>query len=535
MSARNSNKKWMIIMPVVLAVVLTLGLWLGKRMAGVSGDQYFIYPPTDKISSMLDYIEERYVDPVSRYDLVEEAIPQILRNLDPHSIYIPVEEMQAMNEPLEGNFDGIGVQFNIQNDTIVVISTITGGPSEFQGILPGDRIVTIDDTIYVGPKITSEGVMKKLRGKEGSIVTVGICRRGSPDIMVFEITRGKIPLYSLDVAYMIDETIGYIKISNFSRTTHREFLQAAEKLKRKGMQKAILDLRGNGGGYMDAAVNIADEFIDGKKLIVYTEGRAQPRSSSYSNPGGVCVNIGVVIMIDEWSASASEILAGAIQDNDRGTIIGRRSFGKGLVQEPTEFYDGSGLRLTIARYYTPTGRCIQRPYNENVEDYYGDIGNRFVHGEFSVRDSIQLPDSLRYTTPGGKAVYGGGGIMPDVFVPVDTSGYSVYLTKITNKGLIYKFAFEYVDTHRTEMSGLKNVEQILQFLAGQDVFGLFITYAALRGVHGNRTEINISRKIIDTQLKAFIARNLLDNEGYFPVIADIDATLQKAKVILHSH
>ncbi|MBI4648380.1 MAG: S41 family peptidase, partial [Bacteroidia bacterium] len=362
-------------MPIILSVTLIFGLWLGNRI-GKNTNRTFLnlYPSSNKINMLLDYIEEKYVDPVSKKELIELSIPQILNNLDPHSVYIPSKEVETMNEPLEGNFYGIGIQFNIQNDTIVVINTISGGPSALLGVLPGDRIVSINDTLYVGSKITSDQVMKKLRGKEGTKVRIGIKRKETREVIYFEISRGKIPLYSIDVSYMIDNEIGYIKISKFSRTTYNEFITSVRKLINHGMKKIIIDLRGNNGGYLDAATNIADQFLDGEELIVFTKGKSQPTYSTYSTPGGICGKMKVIILIDEWSASASEILAGAIQDNDRGLIIGRRSFGKGLVQEQTQFPDSSAIRLTIARYYTPTGRCIQRPYQKGVEEYYNDIG-----------------------------------------------------------------------------------------------------------------------------------------------------------------
>jgi carboxyl-terminal processing protease len=344
----------------------------------------------------------------------------------------------------------------------------------------------------------------------------------------FEITRDKIPIFSVDVSYIPTKDIGYIKISTFAKTTYHEFLRAVEKLKGMGMKKMILDLRGNNGGYMDAATNIADEFLDSTKLIVYTRGKSRPRQNIYSNPGGECVDEKLVVMIDEFSASASEILAGAIQDNDRGTIIGRRSFGKGLVQEQVFFKDGSALRLTTARYYTPSGRSIQKHYNPGDDEYFNDISNRFKHGEFQVADSIKFADSLKFHTIGGRVVYGGGGIMPDIFVPLDTNGISPYLTKVSNKNLTYRFAFEFTDKHRNEVRDIKDFEAVKKYLSGFDLLKEFVAYAQKNGVTANQKQIEHSRFILETQLKAVIARNIIDEDGFYPFIREIDETLQNA-------
>lgn len=526
------NKNRAIYMPIILALVLILGILIGNQLNNKKiDDRFFIYPRTNKLSLLLNYIEQEYVDSVSKEDLIEKAIPRVLENLDPHSIYIPKEDLKEMNEPLEGKFDGIGIQFNIQKDTIIVINTISGGPSEKMGIIAGDRIVKVNDTLVAGVKISNSDVMKKLKGKRGTKVIVSISRRNTDELLDFTITRDKIPLHSVDVAYMITPETGYIKISKFARNTHQEFLEKIALLKQQQAKKVIIDLRGNGGGYMDAATNIADEFLSSNELIVYTDGYARDRRNINSNLGGTCNDLDVAVLIDEWSASASEILAGAIQDNDRGMVIGRRSFGKGLVQEPTMFPDGSALRLTIARYYTPTGRCIQKPY-DNIDDYHGDIGLRYLHGEFEQQDSIKFADSLRYTTPKGKIVYGGGGIMPDVFIPVDTIGISPYLTKISNKGLVYSFAFEYTDTHRKELGKFNNSIELEKHLNTQELLGKFTKYAKSKGVNPNQKDIKISGYIIETQLKAYIARNILDDEGFYPIIKNIDHTLLKALDLL---
>jgi carboxyl-terminal processing protease len=420
----------------------------------------------------------------------------------------------------------------MQDDTVAIINTIPNGPSEKIGIKAGDRIIRVNDSLVAGVKMRSDDIVRMLKGKRGTKVKVTITRRGVSDLLEFEITRDKIPLTSVDVAYIVANDIGFIKISEFSKTSYDEFIEAVRSLKSQGMNKLILDLRGNGGGYMDEATRIADEFLDEGKLIVYTEGRHQPRHNVYATPKGECIDNQIIILIDELSASASEIIAGAIQDNDRGLILGRRSFGKGLVQNQTEFADGSALRLTIARYYTPTGRCIQKPYNNGLEDYYYDIQNRFIHGEFIYADSIKFADSLKYVTPGGNIVYGGGGIMPDIFVPYDTIGATPYLNEVRNRGLLYRYAFIYTDNNRAELQKLTDLKEIEKYLDGQNLLEKFAAFAESNGVKKNVEEIIISEKILLTQLKAYIARNIIDNPGYYPIIQEIDRTLQKGIEIL---
>jgi len=527
------NKKRAILMPLLFAGLISTGLLLGKYLQkNTEQGQFFAYPQMNKLDALIDYIEQEYVDSVSRDSLIELAIPQILKNLDPHSVYIPASDLEEMIEPLEGNFDGIGVQFNIQNDTVMVVNTISGGPSEKVGVQAGDRIVKVNDSNIAGIKIANDAVIKKLKGPRGTKVKIGIIRKNVKNILNFTVVRDKIPLYSVDAAYMINKDIGYIKISKFARTTHDEFVKAIAKLRPLGLKKIILDLRENGGGYMDAATNIADEFLSKGKLIVYTKGKARPKTSTFATEKGYCENDEVVVLIDEWSASASEIVAGALQDNDRGTIIGRRSFGKGLVQEPTEFNDGSSIRLTIARYYTPTGRCIQKPYTHNTDDYYYELGKRYLNGEFSKVDSLQFADSLKFKTPKGKTVYGGGGIMPDIFVPIDTLGYSTYFSEINNAGLIYRFAFKYVDVNRKQLIVYQNYKQLTAYLEKVNIFNQFIDFAEKEGIKKNQKEIAISKQIIKTQVNAFICRNVLEDDGFYPVIQEIDATLKKAVNIL---
>ena len=453
---KYKNSKRAIYTPIILALVLTLGIVIGNKLIPNKANAYHSssYVFSDKINSMFMLIDENYVDKVSVDSLEEIAIPKILEALDPHTTYIPAAHMKEVSEPLQGNFEGIGVQFNINNDTILIVNTISGGPSEKVGVLAGDRIITINDSLFAGTGVTNNDVIKNLKGEKGTTVNIGVKRNGIKELINFAIERDEIPLYSVDISYMLNDVTGYIKINKFSRTTHDEFIEGAAKLLSKGMTKLVLDLRQNGGGYLDAAVNIADEFLSEGKMIVYTDGSTRRRINYKATDAGICENVELSVLIDSWSASASEIVAGAIQDNDRGKIIGRRSFGKGLVQEPYFFADGSGIRLTIARYYTPSGRCIQKSYKNGIEDYYTDIYHRSEHGELSSADSTVFNDSLKYTTVGGRPVYGGGGIMPDIFVAVDTSSYSNYYDEIIKKGLIYKFALKYTDNQRKELNKL---------------------------------------------------------------------------------
>lgn len=530
---KEANKRRITFLPLVLALFLVGGMLLGNMLSRLSRDTRFqVYPRSNKISNVIDYITAEYVDSININSLVDKTIPDILKHLDPHSVYIPAVDLPEYNEPLEGNFSGIGVEFNMQEDTVAIVNTIKHGPSEKAGILAGDRIVKVNDSLIAGVKMPSDDIVKMLKGKKGTQVDVSIARRGVDELIDFTITRDNIPIYSVDVHYMINDEIGFIKISNFSRTTFSEFTDALKALNDQGFKKLILDLRSNGGGYLDAATRITDEFLEEGKLIVYTEGRAQPRRDVYASGRGELIDKDVVILIDEFTASASEILAGAIQDNDRGLIVGRRSFGKGLVQEQTTFSDGSALRLTVARYYTPTGRCIQRPYNNGMEEYYHDLQTRFARGEFLEQDSIQFADSLRYTTPGGRIVYGGGGIMPDVFVPYDTTLLTPYLTKVRNRGLIYRFAFKFTDIHRSELQNFDNPGDISDYLERQQLLNQFVNFAENQGIKRNLEEIIMSERLIMTQLKAYIARNIIDNPGFYPIIQNIDPALQKGIELL---
>lgn len=527
------NKKYsirIILAPLVLAIAIVAGIYIGRTYKRDEQQKMlYIYPRADKLSNLLNYIEREYVDKIDKDKLTEDIIPKILSELDPHSQYIPAKDLEEVNEPLEGNFSGIGVQFNMLNDTLVILKTIANGPSEKAGVLAGDRILIVDGDTVAGKKIPSDSIVSRLKGPRGTEVAIGIQRKKVKKLIYFNIIRDNIPLYSVDISYMIRPGIGYIKLNKFARNTYEEFMEGTSKLVDQGMKDLIIDLRGNGGGYLDAAVRIIEQFLNEGQLIVYTEGHSKPRQEYRATQTGKYKDMNLVILIDEGSASASEILTGAIQDNDRGTIIGRRSFGKGLVQEQFMFNDGSAVRLTIARYYTPTGRCIQKPYvNGDEEDYYSDISNRFLHGELLDKDSIKFADSLKYTTPNGKIVYGGGGIMPDIFVPIDTSDITDYLVEIRNSGLIYSFSIQYSDNRRRELSRFTNYKDIFNYLDKQKVLQQFLAEATKNNITFRPKEFETSKEIIRIQLYAYIVRNILDNEGFYPALENIDNTLLKA-------
>ena len=546
----NKRNRLIIFMPLIVSIALIIGIFLGNwittirirslvsdeisnqrfsiRPGNNSGSGFSLTPKGSKVSSALQYILNEYVDTVSIGNLNEAVMPALVDNLDPHSIYIPATDFQRFSEPLVGNFSGIGVSFNMTDDTVAIINTIPNGPSEMVGIMAGDRIIMVDDSVVAGVNMPSNDIVKMLKGPKNTQVKVSVYRRGEKAPIDFEITRDDIPIYSVDVAYKVNENTGYIKISQFAQTTYHEFMQAIEKLKTQGVEKLIIDLRRNGGGIMDAATMIADQFLEEGQLIVYTEGRTRPRENDYASSRGILKNDIVVVLMDESSASASEILAGAIQDNDRGLVIGRRSFGKGLVQEEMRFADGSALRLTVARYYTPTGRSIQRSYENGKDDYYHDFAERFSRGEYEYEDSIKFDDSQKFVTPGGKIVYGGGGIMPDVFVPLDTTGASEYYNKVRSLGLMYRFAFYYTDIHRSSLDQFTAAREIEGYLDDQDLLPQFIKYASEKGVPPDYKDIRISELVLQKTIKAYVARNIIDNDGFYPIIADIDETLKVA-------
>ena len=483
----------------------------------------------NRVDELLRLIDAQYVDTVDVEQLTEDAIFAVMEDLDPHSVYIPADELEMVNSELEGSFSGIGVQFNIQNDTIMVVAVISGGPSEKVGILAGDRIVEVNDTAFVGDAISNEKVMKKLRGPKGTQVKLGIKRHGTPELLHFTVTRGDVPVNSVDIAYMIEPGVGFIRVSKFAATTYQEFLNGLASLRSQGAQKFIVDLRENSGGLLDQVVMMVNEFLPRGQMIVYSEGKAYPRFDSRADGSGSFIGQPLVVIIDEFSASASEIFAGAIQDNDRGLIVGRRSFGKGLVQQQMDLSDGSAVRLTVARYYTPTGRSIQKPYEQGKGDEYEmDLMNRFMHGEFDSRDSIHLADSLVYHTPAGRTVYGGGGIMPDVFVPRDTTDYTPYFNQVLNHGYTYQFAFQYADKHREQLNQYKNWEDMERYLTQGDMLREFVAYAEDKGVKPDRKEINQSRHLLERHLAAYITRNILGEEGFFPLFYKYDPTVKRA-------
>ncbi len=537
----KKNTTFLIIQPILFAILFIGGIYLGKYLP--SNNQQPVtrinsYVPTNsyayKLNEIIDYIAREYVDSVNIKQLTEKTINTMLMNLDPHSVYIPPLESKNEMDELAGQFEGIGVQFSIQKDTIVVVAVISGGPSEKIGLHPGDRIVMVDDTLVAGIKISNFEVMKKLKGPRGTEVKVSVKRSHIKDLLHFTIIRDVIPFNSVDVTFPLDNRTGYVKISRFAQTTHDEFVKAVKKLHDKNIHRLIIDLRGNGGGFLDAATNMADEFLPEGKLIVFTKGRVVPRRNIYATAKGHCLKDKVVILIDEWSASASEILSGAIQDNDRGLIVGRRSFGKGLVQEPVIFSDGSSLRLTVARYYTPTGRCIQRPYNNGADNYYNEVYQRFANGQLIKQDSIHFPDSLKFKTPKGKVVYGGGGIMPDVFVPMDTSNFDAFYYRVMNKSLYYSFAFDYTDTHRAQMNQFKDYKKLLGYLKSQSLWKEFKDYIAKKEDIKCETETCSSKPMIMNYIYAFIIRNVLGDNGFYPVFLQNDKTLKKAKKVIES-
>ena len=510
-------------MPLIIAISVVAGILIGTFYARhFAGNKLgIINSSSNKLNALLRVIDDQYVDTVNMTDLVEKAMPQILAELDPHSTYIPAQKLEEVNSELEGSFSGIGIQFTIQEDTIHVNSVIPGGPSEKVGLMAGDRIVMVNDSLFAGKGLTNEKAMRNLKGPKGSQVKLGVKRATEKELLDFTITRGDIPQNTIDAAYMLDDDYGYIQISKFGRTTHVELLNAIAQLSHEKCKGLIIDLRDNTGGYMEAATRMVNEFLPEGKLIVYTHGRKYPRMEEYANGTGSCQKLPLVVLVNESSASASEIFAGAIQDNDRGTIVGRRSFGKGLVQQPIDFSDGSAIRLTIARYYTPSGRCIQRPY-ENGKDskYEMDWITRYEHGEFFSKDSIKLDENLRYSTGLGRPVYGGGGIMPDVFVPQDTTGVSSYLIEVSNKGLILQFS-EY-----------DNEEDLLKYLRHQGIVEQFVRFADSKGVKRRNLLIHKSYKLLERSLYGNIIYNILGREQYIRYINQSDATVKKALDIL---
>ncbi|GAB4450035.1 MAG: S41 family peptidase [Bacteroidales bacterium] len=531
------NKKTLIYLPVIIALSIIIGMFLGKFLYSTSID-YFQknnFSTSDntnlssiqKLQSILYYIENEYVDTINQDSLIDKAITALLQQLDPHSIYIPPSEFEEMNEPLEGEFDGIGVEFSIQKDTIIVMNTIIGGPSEKLGLMAGDRIIKVNDSIVAGVGITNNQVMKLLKGPKGTKVKVHIKRNKIKNLLTFTITRDKIPMHSIDAYMMLSQELGYIKIARFAKTTPEEFHNALLKLNEKGMKQLIVDVRGNGGGYMDAAINIADEFLKKDELIVYTEGKSQPKHDYIATEYGIAEDVKLAVLIDEWSASASEILAGAIQDNDRGIIVGRKSFGKGLVQEPIDFKDGSSIRLTIARYHTPSGRCIQRNYKSNIQNYYTDL---FFRNDSL--DSIELKTAPKFKTKKGRTVLGNGGISPDVKVNINNKNIPDFFFKLLEQSTIYQFAFTYSDNHRNEFRKFKTWKELDNYLISSSLYNDFIQYCEKQGFKPNEEDKIKAKNIILNHLRAYIVRNIFNDEGFYTIILEHDETFQKALEML---
>ena len=529
------NSKHTIIFPLVLAVGIVLGTLLGQFVGRNKAETQLrtIISRTgltspNKLMQTCMLVENKYVDSISMDSLTELVIPMMMKELDPHSEYIPARDMQAMNEALEAEFDGIGVTFNAATDTVIILSVIPNGPSAKAGIVPGDRIIQVNDTLVAGVKMPQNDIVKRLRGKRGTHVKLSLQRQGVDELVDMDVVRDAIPIKSIEAAFMINSNVGMIRLSQFARTSHIELLKSLAFLRAQGMTKLIFDLRGNSGGFLDQAILIANEFLPQGNLIVYTEDRNGEQIKEYSNGSGSATDLDLIVLIDEGSASSSEILAGAVQDNDRGTIVGRRSFGKGLVQQQVPYADGSALRLTIARYYTPTGRSIQKPYqNGKQDDYDMDIARRYSNNEFFSADSIHFADSLKFTTPKGKVVYGGGGIMPDVFIPMDTVDVTKYFMEVTGRNILYRYTIEYADKHRAALNNVQTLAQLEELLdADKGLVWDFVRYAARHGVKPVQRDIARSRKLIEAQLRAYIGRNTpLEDNGFYYNIIPIDNVL----------
>ena len=535
-------------LPIIASIAIAMGVMLGVMLPrenkasnsqGVaeSGVPTVSVPEGSSNFNKLNYVlyllKSMYVDSIKTDELTEKIIPRVLEELDPHSTYVPKDEVEMTNSDLEGSFSGIGVQFNIQNDTVMVVDVIAGGPSEKVGIIPGDRIIEVNDSAFVGKELNNNKVLKTLRGEKDTKVKVGIKRNTSKETLYFTITRGDIPVNSVDIAYSITPKIGYIKVSRFGANTYNEFVTELTKLKKQGCEEFMIDLRYNSGGYLHAAIKMINEFLEKDQLIVYTEGRSYPREDALANGKGMFKNNRICVLINEWSASASEIFAGAIQDQDRGTIIGRRSFGKGLVQQQVPIFDGSEVRITIAHYYTPSGRSIQKPYEGgNLEEYEKDILNRYEHGEFFSSDSIAAGDSIKYYTREGRIVYGGGGIMPDYFVPQDTTGHTAYYTEVQNKGYTYSFAFQYSDKNRSTLKKFKDYNELCAYLDKENINLQFYKFAESKGVSPEAKGQAEATDVINNILKAYICRNILGESAFYPILNSKDETINKALEVM---
>lgn len=517
-------------MPLMMALCVVIGIIVGSFYSNhFSGNRLsIINTGTNRINNLLHIIDDQYVDKVNLDSLVEDAMPKILTELDPHSVYISAKDVEAANQDLQGSFSGVGIQFVIRQDTIHVQNVIQNGPAERAGILAGDKIVMVDDQTFVGKAVTNQEAMKRLKGPKNTKVKIGVLRYGHSKPQSFVVTRGDIPIKSVSATYMIDDKTGYIRIKSFGETTYAELLVALAKLGESGFQNLIIDLRDNTGGYLQSAVQMANEFLPKNKLIVYTEGRKSPRQDFRSDGRGSYKQTPLVVLINEGSASASEIFAGAMQDNDRATVIGRRSFGKGLVQKQIEFSDGSMVRLTIARYYTPSGRCIQKPYvHGETDDYAQDLMSRYEHGEFFSQDSIKHTGP-KYHTSNGRVVYGGGGITPDIFVPEDTTGFTSYYKQATMSGLILQFAFTYTDDNRPKLNNFKEMMELADYLKKQNLVDKFANYANDKGLKRRNLMIRKSHYLLDRFINSRIIYNMLDEQAWLEYVNEDDATIREA-------
>ncbi len=540
MTKRQRNYR--IYLPIAFALVLISGIVLGFLLQSSttphSGISFITgsRPAYNKVDEIIRYVDNNYVDSVNQQHLETDAIKGMMNDLDPHSEYITAAEFNEMNDPLLGHFGGIGISFRIENDTIMVINPIPGGPSQKVGLMAGDRIVKVNDTLVAGVHVTNNIAMHKLKGKKGTKVKVTIYRRGVPKLLHFTITRGTIPTYSLDIAYMVNKQLGYIKLNKFSATTYEEFDHAVRKLKKEGMKKLILDLRDNPGGYLSAAIQVANEFLPKGKIIVFTKGLHRPKTVAMSTSKGQLKHTDVAILINEGTASAAEIVTGALQDNDVGVVIGRRSFGKGLVQEQFRLPDGSALRLTVARYYTPTGRCIQKPYKkDDFKAYYAEAYHRYLDGEMQHPDSIKFNKSLKFTTPDGKVVYGGGGIMPDIYVPLAVDTIHSFYNILANKGLIFQFAFEYTDNHRAQLRKFKKFKSFDKgFNMSNKEYRDLVAYVKDKGITGSPRKVRLSESKIKILFKAYVGRNILNAKGFYPIYHEIDPIFKKAVQVMDS-
>lgn len=527
--SETKNTKSQIRLPIILALAISAGIWIGATFAEPKGNQNDLRAALYKLQEIMTYINRDYVDSVDTNELVEYGINKMLENLDPHSSYIPARDASLAQSQLDGEFDGIGVEFGIIRDTIYVVAPLTGGPSEALGIQSGDQIIRVDGKTVAGVGITNRDVFDYLRGPSGSKVMVDIKRKNTPELIAYEITRDKIPQYSINASYMVNEEIGYIKVTRFAATTYDEFRNSVVDLQSQGMKKLIIDLQGNPGGYMGAAINMADELLGDRSLIVSQEGKVeQYNNKAFAFKPGIFEQGSVIVLINEGSASASEILAGAIQDNDRGLIVGRRSFGKGLVQMPIDLSDGAELRLTIARYYTPSGRSIQKPYDKNFEAYERDWIDRYDNGEFFSSDSIKFNDSLKYETKKGRIVYGGGGIMPDYFVPLDTTMNSAYVTKLFNSDSSREFILDYVTNNKDKFAGISMDDYYKTFRVTDEMLQGLVKVGERNKIEFDSKDFNKSKDYLKVLVKAHLGRQLYDDSAFYKVINDINEVYLRA-------